>query len=73
MRESSCTVIGLYASEMPIDRWSRWFFRHLLRWWRRHWRRFVGLLPTALSAIVLGSLYFLCLSLFLMQLAEHGW
>lgn len=73
MRESSCTVIGFHLSESTIGTCSPWFFRFLLRWWRRQWKRFAGLLPTLLSTIALGSLYFLCLSLFLLQLAEHGW
>lgn len=72
MRESSCTIIGLYLSESTIDTPSPWLFRHLHRWWRR-WPRIAELLPTLLSTVALGFLYFLCLSLFLLQLAEHGW
>jgi len=73
MKENACTVIGLHLTELSVQSPSRWILRRLLGWWRQERSRLTGLLATSLSTILLGALYFLCLTLFLQQLAEHGW
>lgn len=72
MKANACTVIGLYLTDFyslkPYN-WPQW--RPLLRWLRGE--RLGDLLSTVMATAILSAIYFVGLTLFLLQLAEHGW
>jgi hypothetical protein len=73
MKGQAFTVIGLYLTDIyslkPYS-WPQW---RLLRRWLHGEKRLADLLSTVVASTILGAIYFVGLTLFLRQLAEHGW
>ena len=79
MKETTCTVIGLYLTEISVITAGRCYLRPLFSLrqvfplWRRSGRLFAELSASLLATVILGLLYFAGATLFLLQLATHGW
>lgn len=73
MRGHAYTVIGLYLTDvysLKSYNWPRW---RLLRRWLLGEKRLANLLSSVVASTILGVIYFIGVTLFLRQLAEHGW
>ena len=80
MKETACTVIGLYLTEIsvipaagPCPLRPRFSLRLPFFLWRHRGRLLAELSTSLLAAAILSLLYFVCATLFLLQLATHGW
>jgi hypothetical protein len=73
MKGHACTVIGLYLTDIYSLKPYNW------PQWRLHWqwlhgeKRVADLLSSIVATTILGAIYFVGLTLFLLQLAEYGW
>jgi hypothetical protein len=73
MKGQAFTVIGLYLTDIySLKPYGRHQWRLLLRWLHGE-KRLADLLSTVVASTILGAIYFVGLTLFLRQLAEHGW